>query len=103
MPCHWGHGLGLAQFLVPIDQSDGECISMEESNGSLMFDPICGMWLDTHEIAITYTYLGQTYTFCCAECRDLFARSAEIHIAHLAHEPHQSAGHRCPFQRPLGS
>ncbi len=76
---------------------------MEESNGLLVFDPICGMWLDADEVAGTFTYLGQTYIFCCAECRDLFARSPEIHMARLAHEPHQSAGHRCPFQRQADS
>jgi YHS domain-containing protein len=72
---------------------------MEELSGSLIFDPICGMWLRTDEIAITFAYLGQIYGFCCAECRDLFVRSPEVYVAHLAHEPHQSAGHRCPFQR----
>jgi YHS domain-containing protein len=74
---------------------------MEGSNASLMFDPICGMWLDSDEIAVTFTYLGQSYGFCCTECRDLFARCPEIYVAHLAHEPHQSAGHRCPFQRQV--
>lgn len=76
---------------------------MEGSNGSRIFDPICGMLLDIAEVASTYTYLAQTYGFCCTECRDLFVRSPEIHVAHLAHEPHQSAGHRCPFQRKVDS
>jgi YHS domain-containing protein len=71
---------------------------MEDLDGSRAFDPICGMWLSTDEIAITFTYLGQTYAFCCVECRDLFARSPEIYVASLAHEPRRSAGHRCPLQ-----
>lgn len=72
---------------------------MEGSDRPLLFDPICGMWLDRQEAIITVTFIGQTYAFCCAECRDLVVRCPEIHVAHLAHEPHRSAGHRCPFQR----
>ena len=68
--------------------------------GSPAFDPICGMWLEPDQIAVTYTYLGQTYGFCCNECCEIFARVPEAHIVRLAHEPTNSAGHRCPFQRP---
>ena len=57
------------------------------------FDVICGMWLKTAQVATTYTYLGQTYAFCCQECCDIFARVRQ------AHEPSCSAGHRCPHQR----
>lgn len=64
-----------------------------------MFDPICGMWLEPEQVAITYTYLGRSYGFCCTECRDLFARVPEAHLARLAHEPGNSAGHLCPYQR----
>lgn len=63
------------------------------------FDVICGMWLKTAQVATTYTYLGQTYAFCCQECCDIFARVPEAHVVRLAHEPSSSAGHRCPYQR----
>ena len=63
------------------------------------FDPIAGMWLESNKIAVTYTYLGETYAFRCEECRDLLARAPEAHIVRLAHEPRNSAGHRCPYQR----
>ncbi len=65
----------------------------------LAFDPICGMWLEADQIAATHTYLGQTYSFCCEECHDLFVRAPESHVIRLAHEPGHSIGHRCPAQR----
>jgi YHS domain-containing protein len=64
----------------------------------LLFDPICGMWLEPSKVATTYTYLHVTYVFCCCECRDLFARAPEFYVVQLAHEPGVSAGHRCPHQ-----
>jgi YHS domain-containing protein len=72
---------------------------MAIAKAPLTFDPICGMWLDSNQAAATYAFLGHIYVFCCAECRDLFAESPEAHVARLAHEPEQSAGHRCPHQR----
>jgi len=63
------------------------------------FDPVRGMWLAPDQVAATYTYLGQTYAFCCTECCELFARDPETHIVLLAHEPGQSMRHRCPSQR----
>lgn len=66
---------------------------------SAAFDSICGMWLEPDQIAVTFTYLGHTYGFCCKECRDLFASDPEAHVTHLAHEPYRSAGHRCPSGR----
>jgi len=70
---------------------------------ALAFDPVCGMWLEPHQVAATYTYLGQTYAFCCTECCELFARAPESIIVLLAHEPGQSMGHRCPDQRRAGA
>ena len=66
-------------------------------------DPVCGMWLEPTQVAATYTYLGQTYVFCCAECCELFARAPEPLIVLLAHEPGQSMGHHCPSQRRAGA
>ncbi|MCL7453502.1 MAG: YHS domain-containing protein [Anaerolineae bacterium] len=71
---------------------------MSNLETQLLFDPICGMWLEPQEVASTYTYLQVTYAFCCGQCRDLFARAPEFHVAQLAHEPRQSAGYRCPHQ-----
>ena len=72
---------------------------MSGSTNTLTFDPICGMWLEPGQAAATHTYLGQAYAFCCTECRDLFARTPEVYVAWLAHEPEQGAGHCCPSQR----
>ena len=63
------------------------------------FDPVCGMWLEPDEVAATCSYLGHTYSFCCRECCELFARDPGTVIVLLAHEPEQSIGHRCPMQR----
>ncbi len=67
-----------------------------------VFDPICGMWLEPVRAASTLIFMGQTYAFCCAECRDLFAGALERQVAHLAHEPTQRAGYCCPHRRQSG-
>jgi YHS domain-containing protein len=76
---------------------------MDEGDDLLVFDPICGMWLSPGEIAARFTYLGQTYCFCCEECRKLFSHSPELYVAILAHEPGSSAGYRCPCRRRAAS
>jgi YHS domain-containing protein len=68
-----------------------------------VFDPICGMWIEAGCAELTLEYIGQTYAFCCAECRDLFARAPERQVARLAHEPGQSAGYCCPNRRRSAS
>jgi len=65
----------------------------------MVFDPVCGMWLSVEQVAALHLYLGQSYGFCTEECRALFAQAPDVHVVSLAHEPDQSAGHRCPFQR----
>jgi len=72
---------------------------MQARDEARFFDPICGMWLRAGDVAVTFTFVGHTYAFCCTECRDLFARAPEVHVSHLAHEPHACAGHLCPFKR----
>lgn len=74
-------------------------MAVPDHNEKLVFDPICGMWLAPDEVLATWTFLGHTYSFCCAECRDLFARVPEKHVSRLAHEPDLCAGHLCPLQR----
>lgn len=66
---------------------------------STVMDPICGMDLQANQIAATYAYMGQTYSFCCVECRDLFAHNPEKCVVCLAHEPRWCVGLRCPFLR----
>jgi len=68
------------------------------SDSTLVFDAVCGMWLGPEQVAATYTFLGQTYAFCCAECHELFVRDAETFVILLAHEPGESMGFRCPVQ-----
>ena len=66
---------------------------------SRFFDPICGMWLDAVEVSITFTYIGWTYAFCSEECRNLFARTPDVHVVRLAHDPEACMGHQCPCLR----
>jgi YHS domain-containing protein len=62
-------------------------------------DPMCGMHLDTDEIAATYVYIGRIYTFCSIECHDLFVRSPEQYMLLLAHDPQGHCGFPCSLQR----
>lgn len=71
---------------------------MNPQQDDRQFDPICGMQLARDEIAVTLTYIGRTYAFCCQECLTLFLRSPESHIVRLAHNPDESVAYRCPYQ-----
>ncbi len=35
-------------------------------------DPVCGMIVEREEAAGESEYQGQTYYFCCEECKELF-------------------------------
>ena len=74
---------------------------MTNWKGSPEFDPMCGMSLEAAQIAASYTYIDRTYFFWGEECRNLFGRAPEVHIALLAHEPGSSASFQCPHQRQL--
>jgi YHS domain-containing protein len=64
-----------------------------------VFDPICGMWLEPAQVAASYTYIGQTYGFCSAECRDMFARIPDVHALRIAQDAEACIAHCCPHQR----
>jgi YHS domain-containing protein len=68
------------------------------SETALAFDPACGTWLEQAQITVTHTYMGRTYAFCCAECRDLFLKDLVSNIVLLAHEPDESMGYHCPVE-----
>ena len=72
---------------------------MPKQAAEASLDPICGMNLQAHQVAADYTYLGVAYAFCSTECRDIFARTPEMFVVMLAHEPDMYYGHRCPNQR----
>lgn len=72
---------------------------MNTSSSARVFDSICGMWLEPQHIMATYTYIGHIYRFCSAECRDLFARTPDIHVLRLAHDSEGCIAHCCPLQR----
>lgn len=63
------------------------------------FDPICGMWLAPEQVAATYSYIGRVYSFCSAECRELFARKPDVYVVRLAYDPEAYIADFCPGQR----
>lgn len=71
---------------------------MTATSSPCMFDPICGIWLTSEHVLAHYTYIGHTYVFCSLECRDLFARTPEVHVVRLAHDGEACIAHRCPFR-----
>jgi len=44
-------------------------------------DPVCGMEVNPHNAAASFTHGGQTYYFCSAGCHDRFAREPEKYLA----------------------
>ena len=42
-------------------------------------DPVCGVQVD-EEDAVTFTYKGRTYYFCCDDCRDEFREAPEEYV-----------------------
>lgn len=62
-------------------------------------DPICGMVLEPGSSTITWSYANWTYLFCCQECLEIFKRSPNDCVLHLAHNQSGSIGHRCQLQR----
>lgn len=62
-------------------------------------DPICGMALEPETAAVTCTYAGWTYLFCCRECLDIFMQSPNDCIVYVAHNGSGHVGYFCPSQR----
>ncbi len=62
-------------------------------------DPICGMVLELGATTIMWNYAGWTYLFCCQECLEIFMRSPNKIILHLAHNECGSIGLLCQHQR----
>ncbi|MCC6457952.1 MAG: YHS domain-containing protein [Caldilineaceae bacterium] len=62
-------------------------------------DPICGRVVEASESAVTYTYAGWTYLFCCQECLEMFQKSPESCVIYLAHTRSAYVGHLCRYQR----
>jgi YHS domain-containing protein len=48
----------------------------------MLIDPVCGMQVDEDE-AVTATYEGENYYFCCDECRDEFREAPEEYLGQI--------------------
>jgi len=44
-------------------------------------DPVCGMHVDTTKDHDTSEYRGETYHFCCDDCKDKFDQSPALYAA----------------------
>lgn len=62
-------------------------------------DPICGMVVESEATSLTYTYVGWTYLFCCADCLEAFQRAPEAYVTYLAHSRSVHVGHRCSYPK----
>jgi len=47
-------------------------------------DLVCGMDIDPEESAGESVYLGETYYFCSAECKQKFDERPQEYVAHTA-------------------
>ncbi|TFH46792.1 MAG: YHS domain-containing protein [Lysobacterales bacterium] len=72
---------------------------MDNHTVLIVMDPICGMELQANQVSATLLFMGQTYSFCCVECRDEFAHNPEKCVVCLAHDPTWCEGLRCSFLR----
>ncbi|MDX2149932.1 MAG: YHS domain-containing protein [Bryobacteraceae bacterium] len=43
-------------------------------------DPVCGMEFEAEEAQATADYEGQTYYFCCPECREQFLKKPTLYL-----------------------
>lgn len=60
----------------------------------MVIDPVCGMKIDASKAAASTVYDGQSYYFCCMECKRRFEVDPE---AFLGREIHTSqAGYGTP-------
>lgn len=44
-------------------------------------DPVCGMNVDPNEAAGESDYEGQTYYFCCKECKTMFDEDPTVYVS----------------------
>lgn len=44
-------------------------------------DPVCGMKVDTDKASGSSEYRGETYYFCCPECKQKFDESPQRYAA----------------------
>ena len=48
---------------------------------STTIDPVCGMSVDRDQAAGESEYQGETYYFCCEECKHLFDSDPSLYVA----------------------
>jgi Cu+-exporting ATPase len=46
-----------------------------------VIDPVCKMQVEASQAAAQSTHQGQVYSFCSAECRDLFEANPDNYLA----------------------
>ncbi len=58
-------------------------------------DPVCGMVVKEDAGKPTYDYKDKTYYFCCAECKDSFAKDPEKYLTAKPGQHSMEEGHHC--------
>ena len=51
-------------------------------------DPVCGMTVEANAAAAQSDYKGQTYYFCCGDCKKQFDQAPQKYLAELGGAPH---------------
>jgi len=87
-------------------ESNGDCrhhatqLSAGQAS-DLAKDPVCGMSVDPEAARHSYEHAGTTFWFCCAGCRDKFARDPQHYLdgRHREPQPPAPAGtlYTCPM------
>ncbi|NOY98425.1 MAG: YHS domain-containing protein [Chloroflexi bacterium] len=57
----------------------------------MAIDPVCKMEVDEKSVTTTSEYKGQTYYFCCPNCKASFDKDPEQYLGQ--HEGHDHHGH----------
>jgi len=60
------------------DPADAEMV--DDEDGGLATDPVCGMRVDPATASATATHAGETYYFCCQGCADSFSAEPESYL-----------------------
>lgn len=78
------NGFGLVRPWVEApSNAEARASPQVQEVSSMPIDPVCGVQVD-EEDAVTATYQGQTYYFCCEDCRDEFREAPDEYIGEAA-------------------
>jgi len=77
----WSPGLAVEQVRIGDVGKEDTVDDTNPQEAETAIDPICGMTVRTVGAAHTQVHDGQRYYFCCAGCRDKFAKRLETQVS----------------------